>query len=267
LLKEYSKLWVFGDSYTTPYVCVDPVDSFWGLAANVLQVNSIVNCSRSGNSFTTVQQLLVGMSQKIDWDRDMIFVGIPPLERITIFNNHINAEYLGYNINTTTWEIDRFDIEAHRDLGSLNNYGSDRQLILHSNRSWVETDVLRQIFLLTKWLDSINANYLIINLSKDLEKNNCWGPSNFVLPYCKKHNKCILFDKTYYSINIGINKPADSDAPYGHHGPLGNQHFFEQSLLLKLVECYSQTQANTPAEVLESLISHLDFTHAKRIRT
>jgi hypothetical protein len=266
LLKKYNKLWVFGDSYTTPYVCVDPVDSFWGLAANVLKVNSIVNCSRSGNSFTTVQQLLVGMSQNIDWEHDMIFVGIPPLERITIFDN-INSEYLGYNINPTTWKIDQFDIESHRGLGSLNNYGSDRQLIVHSNRSWVETDALRQIFLLTQWLDSINANYLIINLSKDLDKNNCWGPSNFVLPYCKDHKKCILFDKTYYGVNLGVIRPADSDAPYGHHGPAGNQHFFEQSLLLKLLECYSQTQANTPAEVVESLISHLEFIHAKRIRT
>jgi len=247
LLKEYNKLWVFGDSYTTPYVCVDPVDSFWGLAANVLNVNSIMNCSGPGNSFTTVQQLLVGMSQKIEWDRDMIFVGIPPLERITIFDNYINAEYLGYNINTNTWKIDRFDIEAHRGLGSLNNYGSDRQLIVHNNRNWVETDVLRQIFLLTQWLDSINANYLIINLSKDLDKNNCWGPSNFVLPYCKNHKKCILFDKTYYGVNLGVVRPADSDAPEGHHGPSGNLQFFGHSLLPKLIECYSQTQANTPA--------------------
>ena len=268
MLKSYNKLWVFGDSYTTPYVCVDPVDSFWGLAAKALTVNSIVNCSRSGNSFTTVQQLLVGMSQEIDWNHDMIFVGIPPLERITIFDNHRNTQYLGHNINTATWEIDQFNIEAHRGLGSLNNYGSDRRLIVHSDRSWLETDTLRQIFLLTQWLDSVNANYLIINLSKDLDKNNCWGPSNFVLPYCKNHKKCILFGKTYHGINIGVNRPADSDTPEGHHGPAGNQHFFDQSLLIKLTECYSQhPQANTPAEVLESLTSHLDSIHAKRLRT
>lgn len=268
MLKEYNKLWVFGDSYTTPGICVDPVDSFWGLAAKALNVNSIVNCSRSGNSFTTVQHLLVGMSQEIDWDHDMIFVGIPPLERITIFDNQINAEYLGYNIDPKTWKMDRFDIKAHRGLGSLNNYGSDRQLVVHSNRSWVETDALRQIFLLTQWLDSANANYLIINLSKDLDKNNCWGPSNFVLPYCKDHKKCILFGKTYYGINIGLNKPVDSDAPEGHHGPDGNRHFFQSSLLIKLVECYSQHgQANTPAEILNSLTLYLDSIHAKRIHS
>ena len=81
-----------------------------------------------------------------------------------------------------------------------------------------------------------SANYLILNLSKDLDENNIWGPSDFVLPYCKAHKNCILFKDTYHGINIGINKPADSDSPEGHHGPAGNKYFFEQSLLPKLKE-------------------------------
>jgi hypothetical protein len=72
---------------------------------------------------------------------------------------------------------------------------------------------------------------MILNLSKDFDKNNVWGPSNFVLPYCMNHLKCILFEDTYHGINIGVNKPADSDKPEGHHGPAGNKYFFEKSLL------------------------------------
>ena len=268
MLKKYNKLWVFGDSYTAPNCCVDPVDSFWGLAAKTLNVNTIVNCSRVGNSFATVQHLLIGMSREIDWDRDMIFVGVPPLERITIFDNHRNTEYLGHNIDTATWKVDQFDIEVHRGLVSLQHYGSDRQLIVHSDRSWLETDTLRQIFLLTRWLDSIDANYLILNLSKDLDKDNHLVASNFVLPYCKEHKKCVLFDNTYHGINIGVNKPADSDTPDGHHGPAGNRYFFEQSLLPKLKECYTQQiDSDTPAEVLDALTLYLDYIHAKRLRT
>ena len=268
MLKSYNKLWMFGDSYTTPGFCVEPADSFWGLAAKTLNASTIVNCSRLGNSFVTVQQLLIGMSQEIDWDRDMIFVGVPPLERITIFDNHRNTKYSGYNIDTATWDVDQFDIVTHHGLVCLQNYGQDQQLILHHNRSWLETDVLRQIFLLTRWLDSIDANYLIVNLSKDLDSNNCWGPSNFVLPYCKDHKKCILFNKTYYGINIGVNKPADLNGPEGHHGPAGNQYFFEQSLLPKLKECYTQQiDLDTPAEVLDALTLYLDYIHAKRLRT
>jgi len=228
---------VFGDSYTTPGVCVEPADSFWGLTATELYIDTIINCSRPVNSFISVQQLLVGISEQINWRDDLVFVGVPPLERITVFDNHCDTEYLGHSINALTWEVDKFDIPEHRGLIALQNYGSDRQLVLHSDRSWLETDVLRQIFLLTQWLDKLNANYLILNLSKDLDKDNIWGPSRFVLPYCKEYKNCVLFKNTYHGINIGINKPADSDTPEGHHGPAGNKYFFEQSLLPKLKEC------------------------------
>jgi hypothetical protein len=74
---------------------------------------------------------------------------------------------------------------------------------------------------------------MILNLSKDLDSNNVWGPSDFVLPYALNHSRCILFKDTYYGINININKPADFDQYgwNGHHDAVGNQYFFEKSLL------------------------------------
>ena len=115
MLKKYNKLWVFGDSYATPFFHVKPADSFWGLAAQALEVNTVMNCSRIGNSFSSVQQLLIGMSQEIDWYNDMIFVGIPPLERITIFNNNdVDTPYQGYKFNTSTWYYELIDIAEHR---------------------------------------------------------------------------------------------------------------------------------------------------------
>jgi len=228
---------VFGDSYTTPKVCVSPDKSFWGLTAIELKIPLIMNCSRPVNSWTTVQHLVVGMSLEIDWNNDLVFVGIPPLERITVFDRYRDTEYLGHIINTTTWHAEYFDISVHRGLESLQYYGNDQELIIHSDRSWLETDVLRQIFLISQWLDRMSANYMILNLSKDFNENNIWEPSSVVLPYCKSLQRSILFKNTYHGVNIGVNKPADSDAPEGHHGPDGNRYFFEQSLLPKLKEC------------------------------
>ena len=237
MLKKYRKLWVFGDSYTTPNMCVSPAESFWGLAAIHAGVDAIVNCSRPVNSFDSICQLLVGLQKEIDWNCDLIFIGIPPLERITVFDNYQDTEYLGYKFSTKTWQQEQFDISCHRGLVSLQNYGTDKELIIHHDRSWLETQILRTVFFLTTWLDSIKANYLVINLSKDLDKNNVWGPSEFVLQYCIDHPKCILFERTYHGINIGVNKPADSDTPEGHHGPAGNQYFFEKSLLPHMQRC------------------------------
>lgn len=229
---------MFGDSFTTPDNFVKSQDSFWGLTADELGIEKIINCSRPVNSFTSVQHLLVGMSQQIDWQKDLVFVGIPPLERITVFDNHKNTHYAGHEIDATTWNCIKFDILNHRGLLSLQNYGEDRLMIIHNDRSWVETDALRQIFLLTKWLDGIDANYLVLNLSRDLDIDNVWGPSEFILDYCKQHPRCILFENTYHGINIDINKPADFDEYgwNGHHGADGNQRFFEKSLLPKLKE-------------------------------
>ena len=233
MLKKYDKLWVFGDSFTTPGICVEPKDSFWGLLALRLNISAINNCSRPVNSFDTVCQLVVGLQNEIMWDTDLVLIGIPPLERITVFDNYKDTEYLGHTIDTCTWRDKQFDIPVHRGLVSLQNYGTDKDLIIHHDRSWLETQTMRTVFFLTQWLDSVNANYIILNLSKDFDKHNVWGPSEFVLPHALQHPRCIMFEDTYHGINLNKNTPADFDQ-YGwdgHHGPEGNKHFFENSLL------------------------------------
>jgi hypothetical protein len=227
---------VFGDSYTTPDVCVTPEDSFWGLTAQHFKIDAIKNCSRSVNSFDSVCHLLISMQDQFDWNIDLFLIGIPPLERITIFDNFKDTAYFGHEIDTTTWTSNRFKIPYHHGLIGMQNYSNDKELIIHSNRSWLETKTLQTIFLLTTWLDSKNANYLIVNLSKPMDKNNLWGPSEFVLPYCQNHKRCILFDDTYYSVNVNLNEPVDfrQYGWRGHHGPAGNAHFFETSIKDKL---------------------------------
>ena len=232
MLKDYNKLWVFGDSYATPRVCVNPQDSFWGLTAQHLKIGSIKNCSKPVNSFDSVCHLLISMQDQYDWDHDLFLIGIPILERITVFDNFKDTAYFGHEIDTNTWRSNRFKIPYHHGLIGMQNYGSDKELIIHSDRSWVETQALRTIFLLTTWLDSKNANYLIVNLSKPMDKDNLWGPSEFVLPFCQNHSRCILFEDTYYSVNVHKHKPPDFKQ-YGwggHHGPAGNAHFFETSI-------------------------------------
>ena len=232
-----NKLYVFGDSYTTPYVCVDPQDSFWGLAGKHLGVEQIINVSRHSNSFDSVCQLLIGMQKqyKYNWKEDFFIIGVSHLERITIFDDHKDTEYKS-TIFDQDWNKIYTTIEAHRGLVSKQFYGEDQFLITHADRSWTETQILREIYLLTKWLDGVGANYLICNVSKPLDENNLWGPSEFVLKHAIDHDRCLLFDNTYYSVNYNIHKPTDYDLYgwNGHHGAEGNKLYYETSIKDKL---------------------------------
>jgi hypothetical protein len=232
LLKKYNKLWVFGDSHSTPGVCVSPQQSLWGLTASALQVNTVINCSRPKISFDSVCQMLVGEQQQYDFNQDFFIMGLPPLERITVFDNHKDTALVRSMFDTTTWQAETSNVISHHGLVNYQYRELDKLSVLISDRSWIETQVLRQIFLITQWLDSQKANYIIVNLSKNLDPNNHWGPSQYILDYCVNHPRCKLFDGSIYDVNLNINKPADYDSYSwsGHHGPVGNRHFFETSI-------------------------------------
>ena len=237
MLKKYNKLWVFGDSYTTPEFCVEPKESFWGITG-AMATTSIVNCSWPGSTFTSVFHMLINMQSQFDWKNDLFLIGIPPLERLTIFDNFKDTRYNSTIINSQTWVSTQEEISCHAGLAQIR--GDEAQsMIVYEDRAWTETQTLSMIFLLTRWLGSVNANYMMLNLSKPFDDNNIWGPSEFVLPYAINHPRCILYTDTYYSINLNINKPADYDKYgwSGHHGAAGNQYYFEKSLLPKMQEC------------------------------
>lgn len=229
--KKFNKLWVWGDSYSTPNYCVQPQQSFWGLAAQQLAVQTICNQSWPGNSFDSIVHMLISMQEQFDWQHDFFLIGIPPLERMTVFDNFKDTRYHAAHIDTATWSIDPQPVPCVTGLQNLRGADS-QQLVVYLDRAWTETQTLAKIFLLTQWLDQHQAHYAILNLSKPLDANNIWGPSGYVLPYCQNHNRCVLFDNTYYSVNIDQHQPADflQHGWLGHHGPAGNQHFFETTV-------------------------------------
>jgi len=243
LKRNWHKLWVFGDSYTTPYECVHPSESFWGEFAHRAQIPLVNNCSRRKNSFDSVMQLVIGCHQQYDWQHDVLLIGIPPLERITVFDDFKNTAYTARRFFTDTWMEEEFDVLCHRSLISLHGYEQGTTVAYHM-RTWTEVQAMRQVFLLTQWLDSVQAEYFIINLEQPWDKNNHWPPSEFLLDYCLKHPRCILFDHTYRGINIDINPPADFEQHgwAGHHGAAGNEYFLEQSLWPRFVKLNTDSQ-------------------------
>lgn len=230
-MKKYNNLWVFGDSFSTPNFCVEPADSFWGLAAVDAQVQLIHNYSWPGTSFSSVLHMLVTMQDQLDFAQDLIFVCVPPLERLTVFDNFKDTRWTGSMIEPGIWKQQSVSMDCMTGLEHLQSH-QDKMFAIHEDRSWTEAQAMRDIFFLTQWLDSHRANYMVLNLSKPFDENSVWNPSTFLLPYCLNHPRCMLYKDTYQSVNYEINPPADFDQYgwHGHHGPVGNHYFYDQSL-------------------------------------
>lgn len=237
-MKQYKTLWVFGDSYSTPNYCVDVCDSFWGRVGQ-MAATSIVNCSWPGNTFPSVWHMLIGMQDQYDWENDLFLIGMPPLERLTVFDDFKDTRYTAEIINPQTWESTKTEISCHTGLAQIKGHEA-HSMAIYEDRSWTETQGLSMVFLLTTWLDSVNANYMLLNLGTSFDENNKWGPTEFVLPYAMQHPRAILFNDSYHGINLSANiKPVDFDLYkwVGHHGPEGNQNYFENSLLPRMQKC------------------------------
>ena len=238
--KKIERLWVFGDSNSTPNFLVEPKNSFWGLAARKFDIVDIFNISRAGCSLASVAHLLISMQQQYTFESDLFLVGVPPLERVTFFDQGKKTEYRAARLDGRTWRCDYFNTPYHLGLINWNAFSGDKNMVLHENRSWTETDALRQIYLMSQWLKSRNANYVILNLSRNFDKQNQWGPTDFLLPEMLNDPNCILFDNSYRDCNININWPADFDLLQwdGHHGASGNQHFYDVAVRPKLEELF-----------------------------
>lgn len=237
MLKNYRRLWVFGDSYSTPNYCVSPAESFWGLAAKQLSVDTIFNYSWLGNSFDSVVHVLISEQNKYNWEEDFFIIGVPPLARLTVVSKDDKKVTTGYEIDTEQWQDKTFNVLCHHGMENMSSY-RDTKFAIHEDPTWTQTQTMRNIFLLNSWLDSKNANYLIVNLSVNFYQDKS-AVGDFLLSHCLNHPRNLLFYDGYYSINLNINKPVDFELYkwMGHHGPVGNKNFFENSLLPKMKEC------------------------------
>lgn len=237
-MKKFKRLWVYGSSNSVPGLCVEPEHSFWGLCARHLGCDSVTNLSWHGNSLDGVMHTLISCQDQYDWDQDFFLVGIPPLERWAVFDQHRDSITIGHNLHTQDWHTEPFEVQCRHGIVDV-SFHEDRNTVVFEDRAWTEIQALRSIYLLNAWLQQQSRNYVIVNLSKAFDANNAWAPSEFLLPTMKTLNNNILFRDTYHSVNIDVHRPVDFDTYgwNGHHGAAGNKHFFEKSLLPTLHEC------------------------------
>lgn len=239
------KLYVFGDSFSTPYVCVDPADSFWGLAAKDLMVDEIYSYCWPRNCLENIVHTL--LSEEFDFNDSYFIVGVPPLLR-----NSIYMEIRGILGDADHKKLYKFDklFNATEILAtSLNQVGNweftetfsnDKEYISYFSAEWRDVLSLEKIYLLSNWLLSNNAKFMIVNLSCPVHYQDSWPPGKEIMKKVKNLKNCIIFKDTYQSLNYHDKiKPADYSQFLwnGHHGPAGNRNWYNKiinPLMIKL---------------------------------
>ena len=232
---KYNNVYVFGDSYSTPNYCVDIKDSFWHMASMDVNATTIHNYSWVGNSLDSIFHILISEQDTFDWS-GLFLIGLPILERLTYFDNHQDT-MKQVSIIENNNIITKKDIMAHSGLAQDSWHEASRDLVMFEDRDWTETYTLRNLFLMDKWLQTMNTNFMFINLFKGFMTDTSWPTRSFVTEYFLNHNNSIIFKDTYLDINLGVHKPVDYDQYgwQGHHGAAGNENFYTNSVKPALI--------------------------------
>lgn len=224
-----ARLIVYGDSYSTPGFCVDVKDSWWGLVASALQVDSVENYSWPGNNVDSISHLIVS-SPGFARD-DFVIVGVPPIERFTVFDTN-GQEPCCHRFFGNLQEMDQQPITQHSGLRQVTAHQLGKEYVMSWNRSWAEAQVLRELFLLKQYIGGWTQKYLIVNLAEPFQPRTEWPTLACIQHRFLAEPHSILFENTYYSANKDINRPVDFETHgwHGHHDSHGNKHWFKTAL-------------------------------------
>jgi hypothetical protein len=232
------KLYVFGDSFSSPHVGVNPEHSFWGLAAKDLGVDAIYNFSFSGNCFDNIVHLI--LNDKFDFDNGYFLIGIPPLHRYSIFSqitptkNKPLAKFNQKFEQEVIYSTNMINVGAATFTEAFTN---DKLYVSYFRAEWNDVINLEKIYLLSNWLKTKNAKFIIANLSQPIPYQENWPAGCEIMKKVKADITCIVFADTYQSLNLADKiKPADYDAYewYGHHGSEGNHNWYNKIIQPKM---------------------------------
>lgn len=239
-MKLTKTLHVFGDSFSTPNFCVQPCDSFWGLAGKYINADVIINYSQSGMSFEQILHMIC--NKTFNFKTDYFLIGIPPIARVSIVKKQKSHTQSTFDLQfaETVTSLDVINEIVQYDYADI--FKGNRLFIANYNHAWLETKTCDLIFLLYNYLKQQNAKFMILNLTIPFYFDEHWPVSKNIMTKLKLIPECVLFNDTYFSTNKEDNikpvdrNPNDPDCWFGHHGPEGNYNWFNKLLKNKIKE-------------------------------
>jgi hypothetical protein len=224
-----AKLYIFGDSYSTPDFCVSPQDSWWGQLAQDMSL-PVINYSWPGNNLESIAHIIVSQNCIFE-PNDAIVIGVPPIDRFTVFDTKADIKHATvYDAGLT-----------HRQSQAVLCHDSLCQLVVHEqhptvvdrwNRSWAEAQAMTILIALAALLKNTVDRFLILNLSEPFQPQSEWHVIKSLQNQIYADSRFMLDKNTYYSCNYQQHRPVDFDSHgwFGHHGAAGNTHWYQHCI-------------------------------------
>ena len=199
-------LYVDGDSYSTPGVCVDQHQSYWSLFGQHVRADSIVNYAYSGKSPEGMIRSAVRFAIERP-NQDIFFLlGFGPLERFDV-----------------RFQTNPFKNPNPAESGiSSNPFSAEKERVLGHVSSLSEANFYSNLVLLGNLLDTLNFKYMFHYMTVPLKRMEAPMLTSLRNEVDKNPRIVNLFEDTCFVHGIKNKiKPVDFDEYgwIGHHGP------------------------------------------------
>ena len=191
------------------------------------KIHAVDNYSWPGNNIDSIQHIVVTNRSMFQRD-DYVVIGIPPIERLTVFDHMADARHV---VRFDQWlnKLEHSIVAGHDGLNQITLHQAGQDLVGLWNRSWQEAQILRQMLMLSAWLGTVVDHHLIVNLSEPFQTLTEWSTLASLQQQALQHSRIKLFSDTYYSVNHGKIQPVDyaTHGWFGHQGAEGNLVWYQ----------------------------------------
>lgn len=212
------RLLVFGDNHTISYQYSCPKDSFWGLTAQHLDVDEIVNYSWPNMSLISLTHIFC--NEHFNYLDDYILIEIPNYKNYSFYKE---KKYL------TKYPMEIFSKDFTRSINEITSLGGivnvnyknfciNENILADRHELDLQTKALDLIFLLYSTLKYNNAKFIIFDLINYFYFDEKWPFGKNVMINLKRAPECFIFENCdQYKIsniqefNLEINKKIFKD--------------------------------------------------------
>lgn len=221
----YDTLYVIGDSYTTPGLCVSIDDSYWTKFGNHINANNVINHAHPGKNNRNMLRNAVRYVLENKNKKNFVLIGLTHLARIDYYSESKINSHNEKNGNYAELHIHNYDYNKQHTSEN------DKWFVSLWSHNFQLANLLTDIITTMSFFNANKIDYLIHNCSLGIPEEN-FDPlvSSFTEEVNRNLKVLNLYKDSWHSLTYEKRiKPVDFDLYewFGHHGKEGNDIYYQ----------------------------------------